>query len=93
MADEYFKWVFDILEKVKSEIDFDKYDDDQKRILGFFSERLINVYVKKNNLKVKEMPILINDRKIPLFYVIGFRFSIIIVLFKFFTEIMYHIKK
>ena len=93
LADEYFKWVFDILEKVKSEIDFDKYDDDQKRILGFFSERLINVYVKKNNLKVKEMPILINDRKIPLLYVIGFRFSIVIVLFKFLTQIMYHIKK
>lgn len=93
LADDYFEWIFDVLEKVKSEIDFDKYGDNQKRILGFFSERLINVYVKKHNLKVKERPILINDRKIPLLYVIGFRFSIIIVSFKFFTQIMHAIKK
>ena len=93
LADDYFEWVFDILEKVKDKIDFDKYEDNQQRILGFFSERLINVYIKKNNLKVKEKPILINDRKIPLIYVIGFRFSFIIVLFKFFTKINYSLKK
>ena len=89
LADDYFKWVFDILDKVKSEIDFNKYEDNQKRILGFFSERLINVYIKKNQLKVKEKPILISDRKFPLIYVIGFRFSIIIPLFKFYTKIRY----
>lgn len=92
LADEYFRWVFDILEKVKSEIDFTKYGENEKRILGFLSERLINVYIKKNQLKVKEKPILISDRKIPLIYVIGFRFSFIIVLFKFFTQIKYTLK-
>ena len=93
LADDYFNWVFDILEKVKNEIDFTKYGENQKRILGFFSERLINAYVKKNNLKIKEKPILISDRKIPQLYVIGFRFSFIIVLFKRFTEIKHKLKK
>ena len=92
LADDYFEWVFDILAKVKLEIDFNKYREDQRRILGFLSERLINIYVRKNNLKVKEKPILINDRAFPLMYVIGFRFSFIIVLFKFFTKIMHFVK-
>lgn len=89
LANDYFEWVFDILKKMEHEIDFEKYPENQRRILGFLSERLINVYVKKNNLKIKEKPILINDRKIPLIYVIGFRFSIVIPLFKFFTKIKY----
>ena len=85
--------VFDILKKMESEIDFEKYPENQRRILGFLSERLINVYIKKNQLKVKEKPILISDRKIPLIYVIGFRFSIVIPLFKFFTQIKYEFLK
>lgn len=93
LADDYFEWVFDILDKVKSEIDFEKYPENQRRILGFLSERLINIYIKKNNLKVKEKPILINDRAFPLMYVIGFRFSFIIVLFKWFTKIRHLLTK
>ena len=93
LADDYFEWVFDILKKMESEIDFEKYPENQRRILGFLSERLINVYIKKNQLKVKEKPILISDRKIPLIYVIGFRFSIVIPLFKFFTQIKYEFSK
>ena len=93
LADDYFQWVFDILSKVKSEIDFEKYPENQRRILGFLSERLINIYIKKNNLKVKERPILINDRAFPLMYVIGFRFSFIIVLFKWFTKIRHLLTK
>lgn len=93
LANDYFTWVFDILEKVKDKIDFKKYDENQRRILGFLSERLINVYVKKNNLKIKEKPTLISDRKFPIVYVIGFRFSFIIVLFKFYTKIRYLLSK
>ena len=93
VADDYFEWVFDIMNKAKSEIDFDKYPENQRRILGFLSERLINIYVKKNNLKVKERPILINDRPFPLIHVIGFRFSFIVVLFKWYTKIRHKLNK
>ena len=92
LADDYFEWIFEILSKMEKEIDFNKYPENQRRILGFLSERLINVYVKKNNLKVKEKPILISDRAFPLMYVIGFRFSFIIVLFKFYTKIMHFLR-
>ena len=92
LADKYFEWLFDILDKAMDEIDFSSYGENQKRIFGFLSERLINVYVQKNNLKIKEKPIYINDRKIPILYVIGFRFSIIIPIFKFYLQIKYHLK-
>lgn len=89
LAGDYFEWLFDILKKAEKEIDFDKYPKGQKRVLGFLAERLINVYVKKNNLKIKEKPVLINDRKLPIIYVIGFKFSFIIVSFKFYTKVRY----
>lgn len=82
VADEYFEWLFGILKIMENEIDFSNYGDGQKRILGFLSERLINVFIKKNNLRVKEKPLYLPDRRFPVLYVIGYRFSIIIVLFK-----------
>ena len=92
LADKYFEWLFDILDKAMDEIDFSSYGESQKRILGFLSERLINVYVQKNALKIKEKPLYLNDRKIPILYVIGYRFSIIIPIFKFYLQIKYHLK-
>lgn len=93
LADEYFEWLFDILNMVKDEIDFTKYGENEQRILGFLSERLINVFIKKHNLKVKEKPLYFNDRKFPLLYVIGFRYSIIVILFKLFVQLKYYFSK
>lgn len=92
LADEYFEWLFDVLKKMEVEIDFSTYNENERRILGFLSERLLNVFIKKNNLKVKEKPLFFNDRKFPLLYVVGFRFSIIVMLFKAFIQIKYYLK-
>ena len=44
--DLYYKWLFDILFEL------------EKRVDGFLSERLFNVWLlKNNNLKIKEMPV------------------------------------
>lgn len=48
--DAYSKWLFDILFEVEKRIDLTGRDDYQKRALGFLSERLLKVWVKKNNL-------------------------------------------
>lgn len=92
LADDYFKWLFDVLFKLQPKIDFAKYSENQRRILGFLSERLMAVYINKNNIKVTEKPVLHNDRRFPRLYVIGFRFSVIIILFKFFIKIRYLMK-
>ena len=55
--DEYMKWLFDILTILEKEIDISKYDDYNKRIYGFLSERLFNIWIDKNKLKIKEIPV------------------------------------
>lgn len=54
--EDYSKWLFDILFEVKKRIFISQYAD-QARVFGYMSERLLNVYVKHNNLKVKYLPI------------------------------------
>ena len=74
LADKYFTWLFDILKIMENEIDFSKYPEYNKRALGFLSETLLNVFVIKNNLKVKKRWIFISGSKMPILFVIGRRF-------------------
>lgn len=76
LADEYFAWLFDILEKMEKEINFDEYEN--KRVLGFLSERLLTVFVRKNNLKVKEKHLILTESKMPHVSIIGFRFPFLV---------------
>ena len=51
---KYCDWVFPILEEVEKRVDMTGYDDYQKRIYGFLTERLFDVWIDRENLKVKE---------------------------------------
>lgn len=51
--DDYSKWMFNILFELEKETDISTYSDYEKRIYGFLSEHLINIYVQHNKLKVK----------------------------------------
>ncbi len=46
---DYMKWLFDILFEVEKRVDISKYSDYNKRIYGFLSERLFNVWLDLNN--------------------------------------------
>jgi hypothetical protein len=61
--DDYCKWLFAILENIEKQRDLKTYLTYQMRVLGFMAERLLNVYVSKNKLKVKYYPIIILDDK------------------------------
>ena len=54
IIDAYSNWLFDILFEAERRIDISDRDTYQKRIFGFLSERLFNVYIIKNGLKVKQ---------------------------------------
>lgn len=50
IIDEYSEWLFGILFKVEQTLDISDRDAYQKRVYGFLSERLFNVWLYKKNL-------------------------------------------
>lgn len=63
IMDKYCEWLFTILFEVEKRIDISHYDSYNKRVYGFLSERLINVWVHHQNLRVKEVPVFMTDLK------------------------------
>lgn len=55
--DGYSKWLFKVLFEVERRVKLSPYPD-QARIFGYMSERLINVYCIRHNLKVKYVPVI-----------------------------------
>ena len=51
--DNYMEWIFDILNEVENRLEISKYPH-QARVLGFMSERLLNVYLEKNKYIIKK---------------------------------------
>lgn len=58
LFDSYCEWLFDILFELEKRIDLSVPRDNQKRLYGYLSERLLNVWVMKNKLRVKNVPVI-----------------------------------
>lgn len=64
LFDEYSSWLFTILEDVEKNIDMNKNGDKyQARVMGFLSERLLQVWVLKNNLRVAERRVFNTEKR------------------------------
>lgn len=55
LFNQYCEWLFPILEKLESYYDLKNMDPFQARLIGRVSERLLDVWVMKNNLCYKEI--------------------------------------
>jgi hypothetical protein len=61
ICDQYCEWLFSIIIEAARKIDITPYDAYSRRIIGFFAERLLTVWLSRQNLKIGELPILIKE--------------------------------
>jgi len=56
ILNQYCKWLFSFLIEVAEKINVENYDPVNRRVVGFFAERMLTTWLLKQNLKIKELP-------------------------------------
>lgn len=59
ILDRYCEWLFSFLIEAAEEMDVEGYDNYSQRVIGFFAERMWTVWLRKNRLRIKELPYVI----------------------------------
>lgn len=63
LFNKYCEWLFDILFEVDKRIDVTGYNMMQSRVIGYYSEFLLDVWIKKNGIKYKEVDVLFMEKQ------------------------------
>ncbi len=58
VLNRYCQWLFPILFTLEGRIDISGYDAYNRRVIGFLSERLLDVWLEKESISYKEVPVL-----------------------------------
>lgn len=61
--DSYCRWLFDILFELEKRLDISDYSINDQRVFGFVSERLLDVWIKTNQVEYREMPVLFMEKQ------------------------------
>lgn len=62
-ADDYCKWLFDILFELENRLDISQYNDYDARVFGFVSERLLDVWIETNKFDYIELPYIFMEKQ------------------------------
>ena len=63
LCDAYCTWLFDILFELEKRLDISDYSDNDKRVFGFVSERLLDVWIETNQIKYKDIPYIFLEKE------------------------------
>jgi hypothetical protein len=61
--DGYCTWLFDILFQLEERIDISGYSQYDRRVFGFVSERLLDVYLEANGISYLEVPVMFMEKQ------------------------------
>ena len=57
LLDSYLSWLFDVLFTLEQRLDISHYKGNDRRVFGLMSERLIDVWIERNQVRYVELPI------------------------------------
>ncbi|MBN6064965.1 DUF4422 domain-containing protein [Aggregatibacter actinomycetemcomitans] len=63
LFESYCHWLFTILFELEATLDVSNYNPYQKRVYGFLAERLFNVWLLKNEVRLKEVRVVSLERQ------------------------------
>jgi len=63
LLNQYCQWLFSILFEVEKNIDITEYTTMEARVYGFLSEFLLDVWIEKNNINYKELPVMFMENQ------------------------------
>lgn len=62
-ADEYCRWLFDILFEAEKRLDISGYSGKDRRVFGYLGERLLDVWADTNRLQYAEVPMIVTENQ------------------------------
>lgn len=62
-ADQYCEWLFDVLFELEKRLDISEYSQNDARVFGFVSERLLDVWLNTNHRAYKEIPVMFMEKQ------------------------------
>lgn len=63
LSDQYCEWLFSILFELEERLDISAYSDNDKRVFGFVAERLLDVWLMKNEVEYQELPYIFLEKQ------------------------------
>jgi len=63
LLDKYCEWLFSILFQLEREIDISHYSYSEGRVFGYISERLLDVWIDKNQVNYIEIPVIFMEKQ------------------------------
>lgn len=54
--DAYCEWLFDVLFELEERLDISSYSENDARVFGFVSERLLDVWIQTNHIEYQDIP-------------------------------------
>lgn len=58
LLNRYCEWLFDILFELEKRLDISSYSPNDRRVFGFVGERLLDVWIRANDIPYVELPVL-----------------------------------